>query len=68
MARQMSELGFGAEIMFAERAIGGLPCPSMSRRPDRHLRRAGAHTVLTAMAFGKQGIHARICPAFHRHS
>lgn len=41
---------------------------TMPRRPVRHSRRAGAHTVLTAMAFGNQGIQARIRPAFQRHS
>lgn len=34
----------------------------MPRRPGRHSRRAGAHTALTAMTFGKQGIQARIRP------
>ena len=41
---------------------------AMPRRSGWHSRRAGAHTALTAMAFGNQGIQARIRPVFQRHS
>lgn len=36
----------------------------MPWRSDRHSRRRGAHTVLTVMAVGYEGVQPPICPVF----